>query len=534
MANKIFEYDEEARQKNLQGVEKLARAVRSTLGPRGRNVMIERKHRPPIITKDGATVAKHVDLKDPMEQMAAELVKDVASKTSDDAGDGTTTATILTHAIYKEGCKRVADGASPMELKRGIDAGVKAATEVLLAMSTPCNTPSAIAQVGTISANSDKEIGNIIAKAMSAAGRDGVISVEEGTGFDHELELVDGMKLDVGYISPYFINKQGSAQCELEDAMVLIVNGELTQLRDVEPLLSELTKTRLPVLIISDDIKGDILPALVINAQQGNLRSCAVPIPGVGDNGRATLQDLAILTGATVVGAENNLKIEHTKLEHLGRAKKIIVTKDSTTLIDGAGDPKLIRQRVESLIQEAKEEKDPRRVEQIKHRAAKMSGGVAIIKVGAATETEMTEKKARVEDALHATQAAVEEGIVPGGGTAYIRVLDATREGAKKLINDSQDQKEGVEIVIKALQAPLKQLACNAGEFPDNILNDVVRGKGSFGYDARHNLYGDMMALGIVDPTKVARSALQNAASVAGLMLTTNCMIADEVKREDE
>ncbi|HUH92258.1 MAG TPA: chaperonin GroEL [Casimicrobiaceae bacterium] len=528
MAAKDVRFHDSARDRMMVGVNVLANAVKITLGPKGRNVVLERSFGAPTITKDGVSVAKEIELKDKFENMGAQMVKEVASKTSDVAGDGTTTATVLAQSIIAEGMKYVAAGMNPMDLKRGIDRAVVAVVEELKKISKPCTTSKEIAQVGSISANADESIGKTIADAMEKVGKEGVITVEDGKGLENELELVEGMQFDRGYISPYFINNPDKQVAVLEDPYILLHDKKISNIRDLLPLLEQVAKAGKPLLIIAEDCDGEALATLVVNNIRGILKTVAVKAPGFGDRRKAMLEDIAILTGGTVIAEELGLKLENASLKDLGRAKKIEVAKEDTTIIDGAGEKSAIEARVKNIrvqIDEATSDYDK---EKLQERVAKLAGGVAVIKVGAATEVEMKEKKARVEDALHATRAAVEEGIVAGGGVAYLRA----RGNLKKLNGDNPDQEAGVKIVLRALEEPLRQIVGNAGAEPSVVLNKVVEGKGNFGFNAQTDQYGDLVEMGVLDPTKVARFALQNAASVAGLMLTTDAMVAELPKDE--
>jgi chaperonin GroEL len=512
----------------LSGVNILANAVKITLGPKGRNVVLERSFGAPTITKDGVSVAKEIELKDKFENMGAQMVKEVASKTSDVAGDGTTTATVLAQSIVTEGMKYVAAGMNPMDLKRGIDKAVLAVVEELKKISKPCTTSKEISQVGAISANADESIGKTIADAMDKVGKEGVITVEDGKGLENELELVEGMQFDRGYISPYFINNPDKQVAILEDAYILLHDKKISNIRDLLPLLEQVAKSGKPLLIIAEDVDGEALATLVVNNIRGILKTTAVKAPGFGDRRKAMLEDIAILTGGTVIAEELGLKLENATLKDLGRAKKIEVAKEDTTLIDGAGEKSAIESRVKNIrvqIDEATSDYDK---EKLQERVAKLAGGVAVIKVGAATEVEMKEKKARVEDALHATRAAVEEGIVAGGGVAYLRA----RANLKNLKGDNADQDAGIKIVLRALEEPMRQIVANSGDEPSVVVNKVVEKNGNFGFNAQTGEYGDLVAMGVVDPTKVARFALQNASSVASLMLTTEAMIAELPKDE--
>ncbi|MEJ2380353.1 MAG: chaperonin GroEL [Gammaproteobacteria bacterium] len=530
MTAKEVKFSDDARHRMVKGVNTLANAVKVTLGPKGRNVVLEKSFGAPTVTKDGVSVAKEIELKDKFENMGAQMVKEVASQTSDVAGDGTTTATVLAQAIMREGLKAVAAGMNPMDLKRGIDKAVLGAVEQLKKLSKPCTDDKAIAQVGTISANSDDVIGGIIADAMSKVGKDGVITVEEGQGLENELDVVEGMQFDRGYLSPYFINNQQSMSSELEDPYILLYDKKISNIRDLLPVLEGVAKAGRPLLIIAEDVEGEALATLVVNTIRGIVKVCAVKAPGFGDRRKAMLQDIAILTGGTVISEEVGLSLEKASLDDLGTAKKVQITKEETTIIDGAGQGSDIEGRVAQIRQQIEEATSDYDREKLQERVAKLAGGVAVIKVGAATEVEMKEKKARVEDALHATRAAVEEGIVPGGGVALIRAL----EGIKKLKGDNHDQDVGIDIARRAMEEPLRQIVSNAGTEPSVVLNKVEEGKGNFGFNAGTGDYGDMVEMGILDPTKVTRSALQNAASVAGLMITTEAMVAELPKEESE
>lgn len=529
MSAKQVIYSDNARERMIHGIDKLANAVVVTLGPKGRNVVIDKSFGAPTVTKDGVTVAKEIELEDKFENMGAQMVKEVASKTADVAGDGTTTATALARAIVREGGKAVVAGMNPMDLKRGIDKAVDTVVAALKKLSKPCADNKAIAQVATISANSDEAIGNIIAEAMAKVGKEGVITVEDGSGLQNELEVVEGMQFDRGYLSPYFINNQQNMSAELDAPYILIVDKKISNIRDMIPLLEKVAKSGKPMLIIAEDVEGEALATLVVNNMRGVVKVCAVKAPGFGDRRKAMLQDIAILTGAKVISEEVGLSIENTGIEDLGFAKKVLVNKDNTTIIDGAGDSKEIKARVELIRREIEETSSDYDREKLQERLAKLAGGVAVIKVGAATEIEMKEKKARVDDALHATRAAVEEGVVPGGGVALLRAA----QSLKDLKGVNHDQEVGIDIVRKALEAPFRQIVENAGEESSVILHKVVENKGNYGYNAATNQYGDMVEMGIIDPTKVTRTALQNAASIAGLMITTECMIAELPKKED-
>ena len=523
MSAKEVKFSEDARQRMLAGVNTLANAVKVTLGPKGRNVVLDKSFGAPTITKDGVSVAKEIELADKFENMGAQMVKEVSSQTSDIAGDGTTTATVLAQAILKEGSKAVAAGMNPMDLKRGIDKATIAVVESLKKMSKPCSDDKAIAQVGTISANSDEEIGSIIAEAMDKVGKEGVITVEEGSGFDNELDVVEGMQFDRGYLSPYFVNNQQSMTADLEEPFILLHDKKVSNIRDLLPTLEAVAKSGKPLLIIAEDVDGEALATLVINNMRGIVKVAAVKAPGFGDRRKAMLQDLAILTGATVISEEVGLALEKVTLEDLGTAKRISISKEETTVIDGAGNAKDIKERVDQIRSQMEESSSEYDKEKLQERVAKLAGGVAVIKVGAATEVELKEKKARVEDALHATRAAVEEGVVPGGGVALIRALQ--KIGELETVN--HDQEVGVNIAKRAMEEPLRQIVSNAGGEPSVVVNEVANGKANYGYNAATGEYGDMIKMGILDPTKVTRTALQNAASVAGLMITTEAMVAD-------
>jgi chaperonin GroEL len=529
MAAKDVRFSDDARQRMFRGVNILANAVKVTLGPKGRNAVLDKSYGAPTVTKDGVSVAKEIELKDKFENMGAQMVKEVASNTSDEAGDGTTTATVLAQAIIREGLKSVAAGANPMDLKRGIDQAVIAATEELKKLSKPCKDPKAIEQVGTISANADESIGKTIADAMAKVGKEGVITVEEGQGLENELEVVEGMQFDRGYLSPYFINNQQSQSAELEKPLILLVDKKISNIRELLPLLETIAKSGRQLLIVAEDVEGEALATLVVNTIRGIVKVAAAKAPGFGDRRKAMLQDIAVLTGGKVISDEVGLSLEKATLSDLGEAKKVLVEKENTTIIDGAGKAADIKGRVESIRQQIEEATSDYDKEKLQERVAKLSGGVALIKVGAATEIEMKEKKARVEDALHATRAAVEEGVVPGGGVAFLRALKAI----EKLVGANEDQTTGIKILARSIEEPLRQIVSNAGEDAAVVLNRVREGKGTFGYNAASGEYGDMVEMGILDPTKVTRLALQNAASVAGLLLTTEVMIAESPK-EDE
>ncbi|MDA8383244.1 MAG: chaperonin GroEL [Betaproteobacteria bacterium] len=523
MAAKDVKFHDAARTKMIAGVNILADAVKVTLGPKGRNVVLDRSFGAPTITKDGVSVAKEIELKDKFENMGAQMVKEVASKTSDVAGDGTTTATVLAQAILKEGMKFVAAGMNPMDLKRGIDKAVTASVEELKKLSKPCTTNKEIAQVGAISANSDQSIGDIIAEAMEKVGKEGVITVEDGSGLENELDVVEGMQFDRGYLSPYFINNPDKQIAALENPFVLLHDKKISNIRDLLPVLEQVAKAGRPLLIIAEDVDGEALATLVVNNIRGILKTCAVKAPGFGDRRKAMLEDIAILTGGTVIAEEVGLTLEKATLADLGQAKRIEVGKENTTIIDGAGDAKNIEGRVKQIRKQIEDATSDYDREKLQERVAKLAGGVAVIKVGAATEVEMKEKKARVEDALHATRAAVEEGIVAGGGVALMRA----RVGLNALKGANPDQDAGIKIVLRAMEEPLRQIVANAGDEPSVVVNRVVEGKGNFGYNAATGEYGDLVEMGVLDPTKVTRYALQNAASVAGLMLTTDAMVAE-------
>ncbi|MBK9702191.1 MAG: chaperonin GroEL [Betaproteobacteria bacterium] len=529
MAAKDVRFGDGVRNRMMAGVNVLANAVKVTLGPKGRNVVLERSFGAPTITKDGVSVAKEIELKDKFENMGAQMVKEVASKTSDVAGDGTTTATVLAQSIVTEGMKYVAAGMNPMDLKRGIDKAVIAVVEELKKISKPCSTGKEIAQVGAISANADEEIGKTIAEAMDKVGKEGVITVEDGKGLQNELDLVEGMQFDRGYISPYFINNPDKQVALLDDPYVLLHDKKISNIRDLLPLLEQVAKAGKPLLIIAEDVDGEALATLVVNNIRGILKTTAVKAPGFGDRRKAMLEDIAILTGGTVIAEELGMKLETASLKDLGRAKRIEVGKEDTTIIDGGGEKAAIEARVKNIRKQIEEATSDYDKEKLQERVAKLAGGVAVIKVGAATEVEMKEKKARVEDALHATRAAVEEGIVPGGGVAYIRA----RANLKGLKGDNADQEAGIKIVLRAVEEPLRQIVANAGDEPSVVVNRVVEGKGNFGFNAQSGQYGDLVEMGVVDPTKVTRYALQNAASIASLMLTTDAMVA-ELPKDDK
>ena len=528
MAAKDVRFGDDVRQKMITGVNILANAVKVTLGPKGRNVVLERSFGAPTITKDGVSVAKEIELKDKFENMGAQMVKEVASKTSDIAGDGTTTATVLAQAIIREGMKSVAAGMNPMDLKRGIDKAVEGGVAELKKLSKPCTTSKEIAQVGSISANSDHSIGQIIADAMDKVGKEGVITVEDGSGLTNELDVVEGMQFDRGYLSPYFINNADRQIALLDNPYVLLHDKKISNIRDLLPALEQVAKSSRPLLIIAEDIEGEALATLVVNNIRGILKTVAVKAPGFGDRRKAMLEDIAILTGGTVISDEVGLKLETIKIEDLGQAKRIEVGKENTIIIDGTGDEKNIKSRIAQIKTQIEEATSDYDKEKLQERVAKLAGGVAVIKVGATTEIEMKEKKARVEDALHATRAAVEEGIVAGGGVALIRARDAIA----KVKGENADQEAGIRIVLRAVEEPLRQIVANAGVEPSVVVNNVVAGKGNYGFNAANETYGDMVEMGVLDPTKVTRSALQHAASIAGLMLTTDCMVA-ELPKDD-
>ena len=528
MAAKEVKFGDSARKKMLVGVNVLADAVKATLGPKGRNVVLDRSFGAPLITKDGVSVAKEIELKDKFENMGAQLVKDVASKANDAAGDGTTTATVLAQAIVNEGLKSVAAGMNPMDLKRGIDKATIAIVEELRKLSEPCEDSKAIAQVGSISANSDVEIGEIISEAMEKVGKEGVITVEEGQGLANELDVVEGMQFDRGYLSPYFINEPTSQQVEQENPLILLHDKKISNIRDLLPILEGVAKAGRPLVIVAEDVEGEALATLVVNNIRGIVKVAAVKAPGFGDRRKAMLQDIAILTGGQVISEEVGLSLEKATLDDLGEAKKIQISKENTTIIDGAGRAEDIHGRVEQINREIQESTSDYDREKLQERVAKLSGGVAVIKVGAATEVEMKEKKARVEDALHATRAAVEEGVVPGGGVALIRAVKAIG----KLKGDNHDQDVGINILKRAVEEPLRQIVRNAGGDASVVLNAVAEGKGNYGYNAATDEFVDMIDAGILDPTKVTRHALQNAASVSGLLLTTEAMVAEVPKDE--
>lgn len=528
MAAKDVKFGNDARIKMLEGVNILADAVKVTLGPKGRNVVIDKSFGSPIITKDGVTVAREIELEDKFQNMGAQMVKEVASQANDAAGDGTTTATVLAQAIITEGLKAVAAGMNPMDLKRGIDKAVVAAVEALKELSVPCSDTKAIAQVGTISANSDSSVGNIIAEAMEKVGRDGVITVEEGQALQDELDVVEGMQFDRGYLSPYFINNQEAGSVDLDSPFILLVDKKISNIRELLPALEAVAKASRPLLIVAEDVEGEALATLVVNNMRGIVKVAAVKAPGFGDRRKAMLQDIATLTGGTVISEEIGLELEKVTLEDLGQAKRISITKENTTIIDGAGEEQAIKGRVAQIRQQIEDATSDYDKEKLQERVAKLAGGVAVIKVGATTEVEMKEKKDRVEDALHATRAAVEEGVVAGGGVALIRAA-AKVAG---LEGDNEEQNVGIRVALRAMEAPIRQIVKNAGEEDSVVANNIRAGEGNYGYNAATGEYGDMIDMGILDPTKVTRSALQFAASVAGLMITTEAMVTELPKKE--
>lgn len=528
MAAKDVKFGNEARIKMLRGVNVLADAVKVTLGPKGRNVVLDKSFGAPSITKDGVSVAREIELEDKFENMGAQMVKEVASKANDAAGDGTTTATLLAQSIVNEGLKAVAAGMNPMDLKRGIDKAVINAVEELKNLSVPCSDSKAITQVGTISANADEKVGALIAEAMEKVGNDGVITVEEGTGLQNELEVVKGMQFDRGYLSPYFINKPETGIVELENPYILMADKKISNVREMLPILESVAKSGKPLLIISEDLEGEALATLVVNSMRGIVKVAAVKAPGFGDRRKAMLQDISILTGGSVISEELAMDLEKSTLEDLGQAKRVVINKDTTTIIGGVGEKHAIKNRISQIRQEIQEATSDYDKEKLNERLAKLSGGVAVLKVGAATEVEMKEKKARVEDALHATRAAVEEGVVAGGGVALVRVAGKI----SNLRGQNEDQNVGIRVALRAMEAPLRQIVSNSGEEPSVVTNHVKDGKGNYGYNAATDEYGDMINFGILDPTKVTRSALQYAASVAGLMITTECMVTDLPKED--
>ena len=529
MAAKDVKFGNDARVKMLKGVNILADAVKVTLGPKGRNVVLDKSFGAPTITKDGVSVAREIELEDKFENMGAQMVKEVASKANDAAGDGTTTATVLAQAIVNEGLKAVAAGMNPMDLKRGIDKAVTAVVAELKSLSKPCETSKEIEQVGTISANSDSIVGQLIAQAMEKVGKEGVITVEDGTGLEDELDVVEGMQFDRGYLSPYFINKPETATVELDNPFILLVDKKISNIRELLPVLEGVAKAGKPLLIIAEDVEGEALATLVVNTMRGIVKVAAVKAPGFGDRRKQMLQDIAILTAGTVISEEIGMELEKTTLEDLGQAKRVVISKDNTTIIDGIGDEVQIQGRVAQIRQQIEDSTSDYDKEKFQERVAKLAGGVAVIKVGAATEVEMKEKKARVEDALHATRAAVEEGVVAGGGVALIRAASKVAD----LRGDNEEQNVGIKLALRAMEAPLRQIVANAGEEASVVASAVKNGEGNFGYNAGTEQYGDMIVMGILDPTKVTRSALQFAASVAGLMITTECMVT-ELPKEDK
>jgi len=523
MAAKEVQFGNDSRTKMVEGVNILANAVKVTLGPKGRNVVIEKSFGGPAVTKDGVTVAKEIELQDKLQNMGAQMVKEVASKTATDAGDGTTTATVLAQAIVKEGMKYVTAGHNPMDLKRGIDRATAAAIDALSAISKPCETDDEIAQVGTISANSDAGVGKMIADAMAKVGKEGVITVESGKSLQDELDVVEGMQFDRGYLSPYFINNQDKQTVELDNPFILLFDKKISNIREMIPVLEAVSKAGKPLLIVAEDVEGEALATLIVNNMRGTVKTCAIKAPGFGDRRKAMLEDIAILTGGSVVAEELGLTLEKTTIEHLGMAARVEVSKENTIIIDGAGDAAAIETRVKTIRVQAEEATSEYDKEKLNERVAKLAGGVAVIKVGGATEVEMKEKKDRIDDALHATKAAVEDGIVPGGGVALVRA----RQAIADLKGDNDDQTAGINIVLRAMEEPLRCIVSNAGESADVVLNAVKNGTGNYGYNAATEQYGDMLAAGVIDPTKVAKTALVNAASVAGLLLTTDCAIYD-------
>ena len=523
MTAKQVLFGDDARVRMVRGINILANAVKVTLGPKGRNVVLDRNFGSPLVTKDGVTVAREIELKDKFENMGAQMVREVASKTNDNAGDGTTTATVLAQAIVVEGMKFVAAGMNPMDLKRGIDKAVECAIAELKKISKPVTTTKEIAQVGSISANSDQEIGEIIAEAMEKVGKEGVITVEDGKSLKNELDVVEGMQFDRGYLSPYFITNPDKQVAVLENPYILLHDQKISNIRDLLPILEQVAKAGRPLLIICEDLEGEALATLVVNSLRGILKVCAVKAPGFGDRRKATLEDIAILTGGTLVTKDIGLSLDKATLEHLGQAKRVEVNKENTTIINGAGNPEMIEARVKNIRTQIESVTSDYDREKLQERVAKLAGGVALIKVGAATEVEMKEKKARVDDALHATRAAVEEGVVPGGGVALVRAQKAVAQ----LKGDNEEQTAGIKIVLRAMEEPMRQIVGNAGLEPSVVVNAVANGEGNYGFNAQTSEYGDMVAMGVLDPTKVTRTALQNAASVASLILTTDCMIGD-------
>ncbi|MDO9729492.1 chaperonin GroEL [Glaesserella parasuis] len=529
MAAKDVKFGNDARVKMLKGVNVLADAVKVTLGPKGRNVVLDKAFGAPTITKDGVSVAREIELEDKFENMGAQMVKEVASKANDAAGDGTTTATVLAQAIVNEGLKAVAAGMNPMDLKRGIDKAVAAVVEELKSLSKPCETSKEIEQVGTISANSDSTVGKLIAQAMEKVGKEGVITVEDGTGLEDALDVVEGMQFDRGYLSPYFINKPEAGTVELENPYILLVDKKISNIREILPVLEAVAKAGKPLLIMAEDIEGEALATLVVNTMRGIVKVAAVKAPGFGDRRKAMLQDIAILTAGTVISEEIGMELEKATIEELGQAKRVVISKDNTTIIDGVGDEAQIKGRVAQIRQQIEDSTSDYDKEKLQERVAKLAGGVAVIKVGAATEVEMKEKKDRVDDALHATRAAVEEGIVAGGGVALVRAASKVADVVK---GDNEEQNVGIRLALRAMEAPLRQIVTNAGEEASVVVRNVKDGNGNYGYNAATEQYGDMLEMGILDPTKVTRSALQFAASIAGLMITTECMVTDLPKEE--
>ncbi|MCT8630285.1 chaperonin GroEL [Glaesserella parasuis] len=529
MAAKDVKFGNDARVKMLKGVNVLADAVKVTLGPKGRNVVLDKAFGAPTITKDGVSVAREIELEDKFENMGAQMVKEVASKANDAAGDGTTTATVLAQAIVNEGLKAVAAGMNPMDLKRGIDKAVAAVVEELKSLSKPCETSKEIEQVGTISANSDSTVGKLIAQAMEKVGKEGVITVEDGTGLEDALDVVEGMQFDRGYLSPYFINKPEAGTVELENPYILLVDKKISNIREILPVLEAVAKAGKPLLIMAEDIEGEALATLVVNTMRGIVKVAAVKAPGFGDSRKAMLQDIAILTAGTVISEEIGMELEKATIEELGQAKRVVISKDNTTIIDGVGDEAQIKGRVAQIRQQIEDSTSDYDKEKLQERVAKLAGGVAVIKVGAATEVEMKEKKDRVDDALHATRAAVEEGIVAGGGVALVRAASKVADVVK---GDNEEQNVGIRLALRAMEAPLRQIVTNAGEEASVVVRNVKDGNGNYGYNAATEQYGDMLEMGILDPTKVTRSALQFAASIAGLMITTECMVTDLPKEE--
>ncbi|MCO6411993.1 MAG: chaperonin GroEL [Thiogranum sp.] len=529
MTAKDIRFGDEARQSMARGARILARAVKATLGPRGRNVVMQKAYGAPAVSKDGVSVAREVELEDPFENMGAQMVREVAAHTSDVAGDGTTTATVLAESIFSEGLKAVVAGMNPMDLKRGIDKAVDAALEVLQNIAIPCADTKAIAQVGTVSANGDEEVGRLIADAMEKVGKEGVITVEEGSGLVNELQVVEGMQFDRGYLSPYFINKPDSMSVELEDVLVLVIDKKLSGIREILPLLEAVARSGSPLLVIAEEIEGEALATLVVNAIRGIIKCVAVKAPGFGDRRKAMLQDIAVVSGATLIAEETGVALEKATLEQLGKATRVIVDKERTTIVGGGGSQADIQTRIQRIRKEIDDATSDYDKDKLQERLAKLAGGVAVLKVGAATETAMKEKKDRVEDAMYATRAAVEEGVVPGGGVALVRAQQALRE--RRLAGDNHDQDIGIGIVLRAMEQPLREIVANAGMEPSVILDKVKEGKGDYGYNAQSDTYGDMMDMGVLDPAKVVRVALQNAASIAGLMITTEAMVAQKPEK---